>query len=1130
MMNSVSATSARFPSFQQWGPIGVLAGGIFVIDLLIPLGVAVGTLYIIIVLVSLLYQNSELTICTAIGCSTLIILAFFLSPVESEFWKVALNRGLSLFAIWTTTLVARSQIQQTQKIVTKEQTLQHFLKSLPTACFSFDRSGTILSWNPAAERIYGYSQQEAIGALSYDLIGTPWTHEETAKVITGVFEGKTFENLIWDDRNKQSERGWRMGNIFPVLNSQGQVTHGINILSDITAQKIAETELQYKKVLLEAVLDSATDAIYAKNQEGKYILFNKAASKMVGQTAEAIIGLNDTQVFRPDIAKMLDKFDKMVFSSNQSLSYEGILSDPTGTCVFSNTKSPLRNMQGSTLGLVGIARDITQEKKVQKDLLLVERVFQASPDHISILGKDYRYRRVNEAYERAHGKISQQLIGMSVADLLGENIFTQTVKPKLERCFQGEEFHYEAWFPFADGQKRFMGVSYLPLLQSNRDIQEIVVIARDLTERKESEEALRNSEERFRTYFETGLVGMAITSINKSWIEVNDRLCSLLGYSREALQQKTWVELTHPDDLLEDETEFNKLLSGSHDGYSLNKRFIRKDGSLIFTNLYMNAIREPSGKVAYITTMLEDITERKEVEQHLEESQAWIAGIVDIAEDAIIAIDKSQHIQLFNKGAEKIFGYSMEEIIGQRLDKLIPKRFSEWHQEHIAKFASTPEVARRMAERMPVYGRRKDDIEFPAEASISKLETESGTTFTVILHDTTEQKLAEEALKQSERLANSTMNALAAHLCVIDESGQILATNERWNQFARENHGDPEKLGKGINYLTVCAQSAEEREKDAQTFIDGLTAVLKKQEKEFFFDYTCSSPEKIRWFSCRIRRFPDPGPVRAVVSHYDITDRKVLEETIRQQNEELEVKVQQRTSRIQELEQRRMQVEKLAALSQIAAGVAHEINNPLASISQSLVLLKRALSEDHPHYRYMGKAEDCIQRIATITNNLYQLYRPSGPTLMPVDLRICLQTATEIMQERAFKHGMRIQAPSLSHPIITKVSEGELIQVICNLLHNAIDASPEKSTIEMNLTTGPKTLTLFVTDQGGGIPPEDAPHIFEPFYTTKQNRSEGGMGLGLSISHSLVESMGGSLDFSTSLEQGSTFMITLPLT
>ena len=260
----------------------------------------------------------------------------------------------------------------------------------------------------------------------------------------------------------------------------------------------------------------------------------------------------------------------------------------------------------------------------------------------------------------------------------------------------------------------------------------------------------------------------------------------------------------------------------------------------------------------------------------------------------------------------------------------------------------------------------------------------------------------------------------------------------------------------------------------------------------------------------------------------DITKRKILEEAIQKHNVNLERELEQRTVRMQELEQRRMQVEKLAALSQIAAGVAHEINNPLASISQSLLLLKKAIPEEHPNYHYMGKTEECIDRIAQITKHLYQLYRPTSPTPTRTDFRVPIQNAIEIMLTRASAKQLALSLVDVPAPIFSIFPAGELTQVLCNLIQNAIDASAQNDTITISIDNAPDSISLKVTDRGKGIPPEICSHIFEPFFTTKQGQEEGGMGLGLAISHSLIQSMGGELDFTTAIGHGSTFQITLP--
>jgi protein-histidine pros-kinase len=125
-----------------------------------------------------------------------------------------------------------------------------------------------------------------------------------------------------------------------------------------------------------------------------------------------------------------------------------------------------------------------------------------------------------------------------------------------------------------------------------------------------------------------------------------------------------------------------------------------------------------------------------------------LAGILEIADDAIISVDAQQRITLFNQGAEKIFGYGAQEVLGQPLDLLLPARVEHIHRRHVAEFASSDETARRMAERRDIYGRRKDGTEFPAEASISKLEIEGELIFTVILRDITERKRVEQTLQE----------------------------------------------------------------------------------------------------------------------------------------------------------------------------------------------------------------------------------------------------------------------------------------------------------------------------------------------------------------------------------------------
>jgi PAS domain S-box-containing protein len=493
--------------------------------------------------------------------------------------------------------------------------------------------GRIFLVNEEACRSLGYTKQELL-SMSIPDIDVNFTQDKLSEFIE---DNKYTGHVLMESRFKTKD-----GRTFPVEISSNYFylddkEYMVSLCRDITKRKRAEEALRQSEKKYRSLVEQVNDWVWEIDANGIYTYAGPRVRGLLGYEPCEIVGMSPFDYMAPEESKRVRALFDPIFEAREEFSLlENTLVKKDGGMVSVETSGvPIFDDQGTFIGYRGIDRDITERKWVEEALRESEEKYRIVADNTY----DWEFWLSPGGHVLYTSPSCERITGHSAGELTkNPGLLFEITHPEDKPVFLA---HVHAQQPSSHGELEFRIVARSgevrwihhichPIHDRDGRFLGIRGSNRDITTRKWAEEALRESEEKLRSFFDLPLIGMALTTSEKRWVYANDRICEILGFSREELSRLTWEEITHLDDLDNDLEYFNRLLSGDIDSYTIEKRFMRKDGSIVYTQISIGCVRNPDNSVRYIAGLMQDITERKRAENALRDAKDQVELYVDL--------------------------------------------------------------------------------------------------------------------------------------------------------------------------------------------------------------------------------------------------------------------------------------------------------------------------------------------------------------------------------------------------------------------------------------------------------------------------------------------------------------------
>jgi len=652
--------------------------------------------------------------------------------VPSDYFLRELQAYVGVTAIMLLAIAAEMAYGRRQ-----QQELRLVTDDAPVYLAHCDREGRYRFVNRAYAARFGLEPEHLIGRRIADIIG-----EEGYRLYAGFVEtalaGERVEFELEAPFAGLGNRVMRCS-YMPERHPGGEPGGFISASLDVTGQRHAETRLQHEYALREAIENSMLTGLAAVDAEGRQTYVNPAFCRMVGYTAEELIGSAAPFPYWPEeeTANIQDAFQRTLRGEAPASGFTLRFQRRDGERFDALVMISSVRVGGEPPSWLASVADISEHQrlheriKTQEELLRL--VIDGMPGLVAYLDRDFRYRFVNRGYAEWFRCSGAEIEGRTIAEFRGAQWF-ESVRPQLERALAGETVAYESPIDYAD-RTRIVRATYVPDRAPDQSVRGLVVLVEDITAESAALDALRQSEEKFRHIVENASEGIWIVDIAGITTFVNDRMCEILGYEPGEMLGVRCFDFIHPDDRPRGRAGLESRTRG--DTQPREYRVFRKDGEMIWIQFSGAPLRDASGALTGVLGMCADLTARKY-------NEARYQTLFETSQDGVLIVNERGIYVDVNQSYCALLKRARDELIGSAFAPHIPRDRLAEAERAFATLVATGHF----------------EGEFPllaADGSIVELEWRSLANFVPGLHcciarDVRERKRFEQQLQQTQKL------------------------------------------------------------------------------------------------------------------------------------------------------------------------------------------------------------------------------------------------------------------------------------------------------------------------------------------------------------------------------------------